>query len=124
MNIQFKNSDGILKGRLQQRIEEKLAKLSVLTDTPTQSANAFFELERAVGSHQSGDVWQAIINIDSDGERFHTSELAETPEKAADIAIREITIEVKKVRGKKRTLLRRGGNLIKSMQQRITRTGP
>lgn len=121
MNIQFKNSDGSLKGPLQDRIESKLAKLSQLVDTPTQTANAFFELERAVGSHQSGEVWQAIINIDSDGERFHTSELAETPAKAADIAIREITTEIKKVKGKKRALMRRGGGAIKSMLRRFGR---
>jgi ribosome-associated translation inhibitor RaiA len=115
MNIQFKNSHGGLSPKLQERIERKLAKLARLTDTPDNSANAFFELERTIGSHQSGEVWQATINIDANGERFHTSELAETPAKASDIALREIDTELKKVRGKKRALVRRGANALKLM---------
>jgi ribosome-associated translation inhibitor RaiA len=115
MNIQFKNSHGGLSPKLQERIERKLGKLARLTDSSESSANAFFELERPVGSHQSGEVWQATINIDAHGERFHASELAETPAKASDIALREIDTELKKVRGKKRALVRRGQAMFKSM---------
>ncbi|HEX8591565.1 MAG TPA: HPF/RaiA family ribosome-associated protein [Candidatus Paceibacterota bacterium] len=119
MNIQFKNSSGGLSGRLQERIERKLTKLSRITDSETNSANAFFELERAIGSHQSGEVWQVVINIDADGSRFHTSELAETPQKAADKALKEIQTEIRKARGKERTLVKRGGGILKSLRQRF-----
>jgi ribosome-associated translation inhibitor RaiA len=115
MNIQFKNTHGGLSAQLQERIERKLAKLSTFTDTSEQSANTSFELERTIGSHQSGEVWQATINIDSNGERFYTSELAETPAKASDIALREITTELKKMRGKKRALVKRGAGIFKEM---------
>ncbi|HEY0010319.1 MAG TPA: HPF/RaiA family ribosome-associated protein [Candidatus Paceibacterota bacterium] len=123
MNTQFKNTHGGLSSALQERIERKLAKLSKLTDTKDNTANAFFELERSVGSHQSGEVWQATVNIDANGTRFHTSELAETPEKASDRALKEIDIELKKAKGKRQALVRRGGGIWKAFQQRFSRTG-
>lgn len=119
MNIQFKNSDGRIAGRLQERIERRLAKLSRLTDSEKNAANTFFEIERAVGSHQTGEVWQATINIDADGTRFHASELAETPEKAANKAMKEIETEVRRARGKERALLKRGGGFFKSLTRRF-----
>jgi ribosome-associated translation inhibitor RaiA len=121
MNIQFKNLHGGLTPALEERIERKLAKLAKFTDTDEHSANAFFELERAVGSHQSGDVWQVTLDIDVNGARFHAEELADTPRKAAEKVIKEVLAELKKARGKRRALLKREGGLWKSFRERFTR---
>jgi ribosome-associated translation inhibitor RaiA len=115
MNIQFKNSHGGLSPALQERIERKLAKYARLTDTKEHSANAYFELEKAVGSHQTGDVWQATLNIHANGNRFHVEELAETPEKVAGKVLREIFRELKRERGKRQALVKRGGSLFKNI---------
>ena len=117
MNIQFKNSHGGLYPALQERIERKLAKLARLTDTPTHIALASFELERSIGSHQTGDVWQATLNIDANGTRFHSTELADSPERASLKVLREIRTELKRARGKRQALVKRGGGLWKTLHQ-------
>jgi ribosome-associated translation inhibitor RaiA len=121
MNIQFKNSHGGLSSRLQERIERKLAKLSVFADTKEHSANATFNLERTVGSHQTGDVWEGTITIDANGSLLHASSLAETPERASEQVLKEIRVELKKEREKRRALARRGGGFWKGLQQRFSR---
>lgn len=120
MHIQFKNTDGGLSTKLQERVEKKLSKLGRLTDTRDESANAVFSLERSVGSHQSGNVWEASITIDSHGHRFYTSELSDLPEKAAEKVLKEIRTELKKAKGKQQALTRREGSFWKRMQERFS----
>jgi ribosome-associated translation inhibitor RaiA len=120
MNIQFKNFDGGIKPPLENRIERKLTKLAKLTDTKEHTANVSFEMDRAVGSRQTGEVWQATINVDVNGTRYHTSELAETPEKASAKALKEIQIELKKARGKRQAKVKREGSFWKDFHARFT----
>ena len=119
MNLQYKNSHEALTPALRRKIEQKLTKLAPTADDPQSDSHAFFELNQEVGSHQTGDIWRASINLDSEGTRFFASQLADTPEKAADLAIREITTELRRARGKKRALVKRGGGIFKSLQQRF-----
>lgn len=122
MQIQFKNSHGGLNTKLQDRIEKKLIKLSALADTQASPANATFSLERSVGSHQSGDVWEAAVTIDANGSRFYASELGDSPEKVCEKVVKEIRIELKKDRSKRRALSRREGGFWKGVQQRFSRS--
>ena len=121
MHIQFKNSHEGLSLDLQDRIEKKLTKLSALADTDESQANAVFSLERSVGSHQTGDVWDASVTVDANGTRFHTSELAENPVKASEKVLKEMRAELKKARGKQRALARREEGFWKRFQQRFSR---
>lgn len=121
MQIQFKNSHGALSPKLQHRIEDKLEKLASFADTKLSPANAVFSLERSVGSHQTGDVWEAAVTIDANGERMHVSELAGTPDKASEKVLKEIRAELKKARSKRRALARREGGFWKGLQQRFSR---
>lgn len=123
MNIQFKNLHGGLSSKLQDRIERKLAKLSALADTRASTANATFSLERAVGSHQNGDVWESTVVIDANGTRLYASGLDESPDKACEKVLREIRTELKKERGKRRSVARREGGFWKGLQQRFARAG-
>lgn len=120
MNVQFKNHDGGITGRLQERLERKLAKLSQLTDTKEAQAVCYVEVERSIGSHHTGDVWQAIITITSEGTRYRAEELADTADKAADKAFKEIRSEIQRERGKKRALMKREGGFWKSFRERLT----
>lgn len=122
MNTQFKNTHRGLSPALQERVERKLEKLSKLADTKEGSANAVFTLGRSVGSHQTGEIWEATLTIDSNGTRFYTSELAETPVKVSEKVLKEIRTELKKARGKRRALARREGGFWKGLQQRFSRT--
>lgn len=121
MQIQFKNSHGGLSSKLEDRIEKKLAKLSALADTQANEANATFVLERSVGSHQSGEVWEAAVTVDANGTCFHASELGDSPEKVSEKVVKEIRIELKKDRSKRRALTRREGGFWKGLQQRFSR---
>lgn len=119
MQIQFKNTDGALVPELQELVEQKLLKLSMLADAPGSPANAVFSLERSVGAQHTGDVWEASITIDSNGTRFYTSELADAPRKASEKVVKEIRTELKKARGKQQALLKREGSFWKRFQERF-----
>lgn len=118
MNVQFRNEDGSITGALQERIERKLAKLSLLTDTDDESAVATFDLEREVGAQQSGTIWKARITITANGTQYHAAERDDTPELAANRALKEIRTEVRRTLGKRRALIRKGGGLFKRLTRR------
>jgi ribosome-associated translation inhibitor RaiA len=120
MNIQFRNVDGLISQALQERVERKLAKLTFATDSDKSAATAAFDLEKAVGSSKSGQLWQASVTIDSAGNRFYASKLADSPEKAADQALREIRTEVRRAKSRQRTLVRKGNSVFKRLARRFS----
>jgi ribosome-associated translation inhibitor RaiA len=120
MNVQFRNEDGLIAGELQERIERKLAKLSLLTDSAEESAVATFDLEKEIGAQHTGTIWRASIVLTVNGAQYYAAELAETPDLAANQALKEVRKEIRRAQGKKRALVRKGGSIIKD----LTRSSP
>ena len=120
MQIQFKSSHGELSQKLRDNVERKLTKLSELADTKESEAVATFVLERSVGAQNNGEVWGASLTIEANGEHFYASELSETPEKSAEKVLKEVRIELKKARAKRRAVTRREGGFWKGLPQRLS----
>lgn len=121
MLIQFQNTHEELPQQLRDRIEQKLGKLTRYTGKDDNGARVFFEVQREVGAQQTGDVWRASVNVDVGGALFHASELADSPTTAADAALKELRTEMRRAKGKERTLVRKGAGMWKSLHQRFVR---
>ena len=119
MLLQFKNSRDEISEELEERIERQLTRLSRYTGKNDAAAQAFFEIEREVGSKQTGDVWRASVNVDAEGNRYHASELADSPTKASDLVLKELRREMRRAKSKERTLVRKGNAMWKSFSRRI-----
>jgi len=115
MNIHFRNPAGELPQRLVDRIEKKLGKLQKFVSERNYEAQLFVEVGRESGSNSSDNMWRASLNLDLAGDRFNASELASTPETAADRTIRELMAELRTAHGKQRAIHKRGGSVLKRL---------
>lgn len=117
MNTHFKNTDQALTLALERRAEQKLAKIARYIDEGTFEAQAFVTVAKATGAHQSGDVWEASINVDTKGDRYNASAVRDTAGKALDASLIELANELRKARAREKTLARKEGGIWKAVQR-------
>lgn len=117
MEIYFKNTYPGVSKKLIDRTQKKVAQCSKLIDEGQFEAQAYIEIGRASGAHQTGSIWRTTINVDTRGERFHAESVQDTPEKATDRAVSELQNELRKYRARERTLRRQGNSIWKSFQR-------
>lgn len=118
MNIKFRQGSEELPERLIDRAQTKLSKLSRLIAEKDDEAQIYVDVERESGSRSSDSLWRTSINLDKAGERFNAVGTGETPEKATEIAIKELKREVRRAKGKQISIAKRGRELLKRMRQR------
>ncbi|MBX4189086.1 ribosome-associated translation inhibitor RaiA [Candidatus Parcubacteria bacterium] len=73
------------------------------------------EVGRSTGHHKQGEVFRAEVRIAGDGADYYAVKEAEDLYAAIDMVKDEVVQEIKKAKGKKRELLRRGQRAIKDM---------
>ncbi|MES2225297.1 MAG: HPF/RaiA family ribosome-associated protein [Patescibacteria group bacterium] len=117
MNIHFKNSGEALPSALVDRIQKKLTKLGKFITERNYEAQIFVDVRRESGANTSDKMWRAALNLDLAGDRFNASEAADTPEKASELAIRELTSELRKAHAKSRSESKRGGSVLKRLMR-------
>ncbi|KND50891.1 MAG: hypothetical protein AB202_00600 [Parcubacteria bacterium C7867-007] len=122
MNIYFKNTHPDVHATVIARAEKKISVLSKHLDEGQFEAQAYVEITKATGSHNSEAAWRTSINVDVQGERFHAESAQHTPEKATDRAINEIRSELRSYRERQRATTRKSGSFWKALQQRDIRT--
>jgi ribosome-associated translation inhibitor RaiA len=119
MNIQFRQGSGELSTKLISQAQTKLAKLERFAPSgPSEESLAYVDVERESGSRNSDRLWRASINLDLGGEVFNAVSNGETPDKATELAIKELKREVSKAKGKQISIARRGQELLKRLRQR------
>lgn len=117
MEIYFKNTYPGVRKALIDRTQKKVERLSNLIDEGQFEAQAYIEIGKASGAHQTGAIWRTTINVDTRGDRFHAEAIQDTPEKATDRAVRELQSELRKYRAREQTLRRQGNSIWKSFQR-------
>jgi len=117
MNIIFRQGSEELSDALITRAQKKLSRLSRLISEGTYEALVYVDVERESGAQTSDNMWRTSINLDLAGDHFNAVEMGSTPEKATDLAIKEMKRVVRKAKGKERAVLRRGGGLLKRFQK-------
>lgn len=115
MEIYFKNTHQDVPAQLLARAEKRLEKLGKVIEEGRFEAQAYIEITRATGSHNSDAAWRASINVDARGDRFHAEAVQGTPEKATDRAIDEMRAELRTHRERERRVRRKADGFWKSL---------
>jgi ribosome-associated translation inhibitor RaiA len=114
MEIYFKNIHEAISQRILNRTEVRLKKLEKLSDEGGFESHAYVEIGKATGAHNSGDIWQTIINVDIKGERLRAEATADHPERATMRALAEMKKELRRTHSKEKMLRRRQHSVWKS----------
>lgn len=117
MNITFRQGSGQLSKKMVDKAQAKLAKLSQLIAERNYEAYVYVDVERESGANNSDSLWRASINLDLAGDRYNAVCTAETPDKATELAIKELRREVQKAKGKRLSIARRGNELLKRLRR-------
>ncbi len=117
MNIKFRQGSEELSQKLIDRAQIKIAKLSRFITEGNYEAHAYVDVERESGSQKSDALWRATITMDLAGDRLLATETGSTPEKATDLAVKELKRGLRRS-GKKRTdIVRRGAVALKRLRR-------
>lgn len=114
--IQFKATNTVLEGAWQDLVERKFQSLHRYVGKATD-LTCTVEFEK-IGVHQNGRVFRVEANFFRDGQLFRAEATEESFERAIDVVRGELDRELARALGKRDTLIRRGGRMIKSMLQR------
>lgn len=112
MKIIIKTTNLDLTPSLNSYIEEKIGGLDkFLINSP--SAEAFVEIARTTMHHKSGKVFKAEVNLKLNGVNFRAEKEETDIRVAIDQVKDELQQEIKKFKGKKETLYKKGARLAK-----------
>jgi ribosome-associated translation inhibitor RaiA len=120
MEIHFKGIGyELISPEVTERATRKLVALKKYLRRGEATTHVFVDLSKESGAHQSGDIWAATINLTAaaTGQRYNARAVESTIENALDRAIEDMAKEIRRDKKKNETLLRRGGNLMKSWMQ-------
>jgi ribosomal subunit interface protein len=111
--IQFKATNTVLEGKLQDLVLQKFKSLERYIGTATD-LKCEVEFEK-VGLHHSGRIYRVEVNLYRDGQFFRADATEESFEKAIDKVRSELDTEMNRTGKKRDTLMKRGGRAIKDM---------
>ena len=118
MKINIKASSGgeQITDALRHYAESRIHSIEKFLDKNDESVIVDVEIGKITDHHRQGEVFGAEINLQMANSKLLRAEVTETDQYAAiDIAKDEIIREIKKARGKKEALFRRGARKIKRM---------
>lgn len=119
MQIRFKGIHYDLPATITERAQKKLSSIRKYLGRDADTARAYVELGKISEAHQTGPIWQALINFSFRGGAFRAEAVEETIENALDRATGELAKEVRRSKKKQESLIRRGGALFKMLSQRF-----
>lgn len=115
MEIKIKGTGAvILTDELKALIEKKLQKINKLIPKDDATALAEVEVGTTSAGHRTGDVYRAEFTITFNGDQLIRSEaVRDTLQSAIDEAINSARRDVRKTKGKERSLFLRGATKAK-----------
>ncbi|MBA3789001.1 HPF/RaiA family ribosome-associated protein [Patescibacteria group bacterium] len=122
MEIHFKtprgkDAENEISGKTTEFAERKIRNLKKYLGKEKESAQVYVELGKDTEAHASGNIWRAMVNLDSHGKRYHADATGETIEAAIDVAVRELEAELRKAKQRRESLLRKGGGALKAFMR-------
>jgi ribosomal subunit interface protein len=112
MNIQIKATGIELTPAISSYAEKRLDSIKKYFETD-KMPNMFVELGKESNHHKSGDIFRAEVRIGGAGQDFYAVSLTEDLYTAIDKVKDEIIREITKTKGKRETMMRKGGRMIK-----------
>lgn len=117
MNIKFRQGSEELPQKLIDRAQIKIAKLSRFITEGNYEAHAYVDIERESGSQKSDALWRTTVTMDMAGDRKLATETGNTPEKATDLAIKELKRELRRANKKRTDMIRKGALVLKRLRR-------
>ncbi len=115
MNINVKASQITLDPPLSAYLDKRLGALRKLVTADDGEVQAYVELAKTTNHHRAGDVFRAEINFKSLGKSFFAQGESQSIKSAIDLMRDEVLEEVRSWKGKRESLLKRGGAKVKAM---------
>lgn len=115
ININIKSTNFNMTPDIKTMIEDKINLLEKFIDLgKEETALAEVEMERS-SRHKKGEVFRAEINLSFKGKIYRASETHYDPRNAIEKAKNEIEKEIRRTKGKKDSLFKRGARKIKNL---------
>lgn len=99
-------------------LDKRLLSVEKLIDKNDTSAIFEIEIER-ITSHHTGDVFRAEINLSIAGGHLRSEAREQTILNAIDKSRNDVLTELRKTKGKRLRLLRKGGTALKNFMNSI-----
>lgn len=112
-NIKGKNMD--LTDAIISYVREKLQPISKLIDVRDDAVHADVELGRTTNHHNKGDVYRTELTLHTKGQTLRTSSEKEDLYASIDEMKDQILAEIKRVKGRREGVMRRGQQKIKQI---------
>jgi ribosomal subunit interface protein len=113
MNIAIKSLRSDLPKDAKELIETKLEPLEKHLGEHADAALLECEVEESIAAVRAGARYRAEGNLSVNGRMFRAEALSDTLEGAIDEVRDELAREMKKAGGKRRSLVKRGGRMVK-----------
>lgn len=118
MNIQFREGSETLSDRLLERAQKKLTKLTRFIPEHDDEELVYVDVERESGATNSDSLWRSSINLEIPGESFNAVGTGESPDQATEIAIKDMKRRLRRSKGRRMSIARRGSELLKRIRNR------
>lgn len=115
MRLNLKATDIVLTDFIRSYLNKRLRSLGKLIDVEDSAVLIDVELGRTTRHHQTGDIFFAEINIHRGKDAFRAVSDRENLIAAIDAMRDDIARELSSDKGKKQSMLRRGGQAAKTM---------
>lgn len=112
-HISVRTTNFTLTPKMETLLEQKLSPLGKFLGERNE-AYCEVELEK-VAEHQSGKIYRAEVNLQSGGRLFRVEATEEQIEQSIDSVRDQLRNELQHAHGKRQSLVRRGGQALKSM---------
>lgn len=118
MKQDVKATNIVLTRAISRYLKEKVDYLDKFIDKNDESARAIVEVEKTTDRHRKGEVFRAEINLHIAGKDFRAESTSEDLYSAIDDVKDEMSTELKRFKGKRETMKRRGGRTVKKILKR------
>jgi ribosome-associated translation inhibitor RaiA len=113
MQISLRVKDLELTQDAKERLEEKFKGVEKLLGRDADMALLELDIEPAPAEGRSSAPYRLVANVKVDGHVYHGEAVKPSPESAADRVRAELDAEIRRVRGKGKNFIRRGGAAVK-----------
>lgn len=122
MNINIKATNIELTSAIEQHVKEKLESVDKLLNN--NDAMVRVEVGKTTNHHNNGDIYRAEFDISSNGEKYYAS--TEGPDLYISVndTKEQMLKEIRRKRGRKTTLFKRGALSIKKMFKGASKRNP
>jgi len=117
MKINYKATNFDLSAEVQGYFEKRIESVGKVIDIENPTLFLAVELGRTSEHHQQGKIFRAEVNLEIDGDVFRSVSVKEDIMSAIDEAKDDLVRELRKRKGKRMSIFRKGRKKIKDIMK-------